>query len=192
MARMDKPLKEFKVTKRGNDDLKKVMIYGIDGSGKSTYAEEYCNEHNLHAIVLDIDDTNWTHQPRVELELKNDLSSYREIIAFTEWVKDTEYDTIILDGVSSLLEHLTSTAKGMACYADRTSRWNSILRNLMNTGKHLIFIGQIDMQVSEESSKAVIRVNSLVNERYRCYTVQEGNNTTFKTKVEKYRTMEEI
>ena len=181
--------KTFEVITRGQDDLKKVMIYGIDGTGKSTYAESYCNEHNLDPIVIDIDDTNWTHLPRVKVELKNDLSTYRELLAFCEWVQTTDYDTVVLDGVSSLLEHLTSTAKGMACYADRTSRWNSILRNLLSTNLNLIFIGQIDMKVTEESSKAVIRVNSMVNERYYCYTEKNGNITEFKTKVEKYRTM---
>ena len=44
---------------RGND-LKKVLIYGLDGSGKSTFAEQYCNDNNLNAIVIDVDDTNYT------------------------------------------------------------------------------------------------------------------------------------
>ena len=38
---------------RGADDKKKVMIYGNDGTGKSTYAEKYCKENGLAYSVID-------------------------------------------------------------------------------------------------------------------------------------------
>ena len=41
-------------------NLKKVMIYGHDGTGKSTFAENYCNKNGLNPVVIDIDDTNYT------------------------------------------------------------------------------------------------------------------------------------
>ena len=45
---------------RTANDKKKVMIYGNDGTGKSTFAETYCNKNGLNRVVIDIDDTNFT------------------------------------------------------------------------------------------------------------------------------------
>ncbi len=47
--------------------LKKVLIYGMDGSGKSTLAEKYCQQNGLTPVCIDIDDTNYTHVPIVEI-----------------------------------------------------------------------------------------------------------------------------
>lgn len=171
--------------------LKKVMIYGLDGSGKSTFAENYCRQHNLNAVVLDIDDTNYTGIPSVELDFSTDLKTYKSIKdTIKELGEMDEFDTIILDGVTSLLELLVSNAKGMASYSDRSKRWNSILRTLLASKKNLIFIGQIDMEViytaDAQSSKAVIKVNSLCNEKYYCYIDKQGN---YLQEVKKLRTI---
>ena len=177
------------------DNLKKVMVYGLDGSGKSTFASNYCKEHNLNPVVIDIDDTNRTalfSEGRVlQLDLKTDIQTFRNIKKAIEEIKPTEFDTIIIDGVTSLLEMLTSDAKGLAKYSDRASRFNKILQALLDSGKNIIFIGQIDMEVifSEEfqSPKAVIKVNSLVNEKYLCIIDEKGN---FTHEVKKFRTVE--
>lgn len=183
----------LKFKKRGNGDLKKVMIYGMDGSGKSTFAEQYCLEHNLSPVVIDIDDTNYTNLPILELNLKNDVKTFNEIHdAIGEISKTDDFDTIILDGVTSLLEMLVSSAKGLAKYSDRATRFQKLLQALLSSGKNLIFIGQIDMEVifTEEvqSSKMVIKVNSIVNEKYLCEVDDKGN---FTHKTVKFRTLEE-
>lgn len=180
--------------RRDSPSLKKVMIYGLDGSGKSTFAKAYCDENNLKPVVLDIDDTNFTDVPSVELDFSTDLKTYNSVkSAITELGKMDDFDTIILDGVTSLLEMLVSNAKGMASYSDRSKRWNSILRTLLSTKKNILFIGQIDMEViytaDAQSSKAVIKVNSLCNEKYRCYIDDKGNYTY---EVKKFRTIEEL
>lgn len=177
--------------KRGDNDLKKTMIYGNDGTGKSTFAAEYCRENNLHPVVIDIDDTNYTDLPILELDFKNDLKTYNQIKnAIEEISKSEQFDTIILDGVTSLLEMLVSKAKGLKKYSDRAERFQDILRALLSSGKHLIFIGQADMEViyNEEfqSSKMVIKVNSIVNEKYLCYKKKDG----FSHKVVKFRKVE--
>ena len=171
--------------------LKKVMIYGLDGSGKSTFAEQYCKENNLNPVVLDIDDTNYTSIPSVELDFSTDIKTYNSIkSAIQELAGMDEFDTIILDGVTSLLEMLVSNSKGMSAYSDRSKRWNSILRTLLASKKNIIFIGQIDMEViyttDAQSSKAVIKVNSLVNEKYYCYIDKQGN---YLQEVKKLRTI---
>lgn len=174
--------------------LKKVLIYGLDGSGKSTFAEEFCNNNGLTPVVIDVDDTNYTNLPIVEINLENDLTTYNSIKNVIKEIGQTDdFDTIILDGVTSLLELLTSKAKGMAAYSDRSKRWNDILRALLASKKNLIFIGQIDMELiytpDAQSSKAVIKVNSMVNEKYLTYIDKDGN---YCHEVKKFRTLQQI
>ena len=174
--------------------LKKVLVYGMDGSGKSTFAEQYCNEHGLTPVCIDIDDTNYTNVPIVEVNLTTDLTTYNTVKGvIQEITKTNDFDTIILDGVTSLLELLTSKAKGMAAYSDRSKRWNDILRALLVSGKNIIFVGQIDMELiytpDAQSSKAVIKVNSMVNEKYYTYIDEKGQ---YCHDVKKFRTLDEL
>ena len=180
--------------RKSEPSLKKILIYGMDGSGKSTFAEQYCNEHDLHPICIDIDDTNYTDVPIVEINLSSDLTTYNSVKnVINEVAKTNDYDTIILDGVTSLLELLTSKAKGMAAYSDRSKRWNDILRALGASKKNIIFVGQIDMELiytpDAQSSKAVIKVNSMVNEKYYTYVDDKGN---YLHEVKKFRTLNQI
>ena len=184
----------LKLKNRSENPRKKVLIYGLDGTGKSTFAETYCKENGLNPIVIDIDDTNFTGLDILDLRFANDMQTYTVVKnTIKEIGKTPEYDTIILDGVSSLLEMLTSKAKGMAAYSDRSKRWNDILFELENTHKNLIFIGQIDLEMlfndDYQPSKAVIKVNSLVNEKYRCYVDDKGQ---YLHDVKKFRTLEQI
>ena len=184
----------LRLKNRSENPRKKVLIYGLDGTGKSTFAETYCKENGLNPIVIDIDDTNFTGLDILDLRFANDMQTYTVVKnTIKEIGKTPEYDTIILDGVSSLLEMLTSKAKGMAAYSDRSKRWNDILFELENTHKNLIFIGQIDLEMlfndDYQPSKAVIKVNSLVNEKYRCYVDDKGQ---YLHDVKKFRTLEQI
>ena len=167
-------------------NLKKVLIYGFDGTGKSTFAYNYCKDNGLNPVVIDIDDTNYTDLPLLEFKRTNDTVLYESLKRIlTELTNEDSFDTIILDGVSSLLELLVSNGRGMNKYGDRTTRWNKLLNLMLNSKKHLIFVGQIDMVLIEgESSKAVVNVNSIVNEKYRC--IYDGKDYTYE--VEKYRT----
>ena len=181
----------LKFKQRGVNDLKKVLIYGEDGTGKSTFAEEYCNKQRLKPVVIDIDDTNYTNLPILNIDLSSDMVAYRNIKkSIAEIVSDGGFDTIIIDGVTSMLEVFVSKAKGLKKYSDRAERFNDILKDLLNSGMNLIFIGQIDMKVihNEEfqSPKPIIKVNSLVNEKYICYHKKNG----YSHKVVKYRVCE--
>lgn len=178
----------LKLKNRSQGSLKKVMIYGLDGSGKSTFCENYCIENNLHPVVIDVDDTNYSNLPILEINFENDIKTFDNLKNTIKEIKKSEFDTIVIDGVTSLLELLTSNAKGMAAYSDRSKRWNKIINLLLNSGKHLIFIGQADMEViysdDFQSSKAVIKVNSIVNEKYRTY-IEKGE---YKSEILKFRT----
>ena len=65
--------------KRGEDDKKRVMIYGNDGTGKSTYAETYCKNNGLRAVCIDVDDTNYTNIPLVEINTRTDITTFNSI-----------------------------------------------------------------------------------------------------------------
>ena len=175
-----------------NTNLKKVLIYGKDGSGKSTFAEQYCREHGLNPVVIDIDDTNYTNLPILDLDLGSDIKTYNNVKSAILEITETSYDTIILDGVTSLLEMLVSKERGLKKYSDRAERFQDILRSLMASKKNLIFIGQADMEViynnEFQSNKMVIKVNSIVNEKYLTLHTDKGG---YSHKVLKFRTVEQ-
>ena len=120
---------------RGANDKKKVLIYGNDGTGKSTYAEQYCKEHNLNAVCIDIDDTNYTSIPLVEIDTRTDLTTFNSICQVIELItEDDRFDTIIVDGVTSLIEMLVSKANVLKKYSDRSERFTKILRLIQASG----------------------------------------------------------
>ena len=99
-------------TKRGANNKRKVLIYGQDGSGKSTYAERYCDDHELNPVVLDLEDTNYTSLPMLNtFDLSTDVKAYRFMKQVLDEITTTEFDTIIIDGIDSLIEAFISNAK---------------------------------------------------------------------------------
>lgn len=179
----------FKLKQRGLDDAKKILIYGNDGTGKSTFAAEYCKEHGLKPIVIDIDDTNYTDCDIVDLTLTNDVKTFNNVKACIDEIgKSSRYDTIILDGVSSLIEMLVSKDPGIKKYEVRNDRFKQILKAIRASGKNIIFIGQADLRVvcneDFQSNKLIIKVNSIVNEKYHCFIDDDGK---YGYEVEKFR-----
>ena len=177
---------------RGANDKKKVLIYGNDGTGKSTYAETYCKDNDLKAVCIDVDDTNYTSIPLVEIDTRTDLTTFNSICEVIDLITDDErFDTIIVDGVTSLIEMLVSKANGLKKYSDRSERFTKILRKLQMSGKHIIWIGQADMKViyseDHQSNKIVIKINSIVNEKYHCYIAKNGK---YEVETEKYRSID--
>lgn len=159
--------------RRAGNIPKRVLIYGDPGSGKSSYCNEYCRENNLKEIVIDFDSTNFTKSPVVNIDLSSDLRAYKGIKEVIKEVKNTEeYDTIVFDGVGTMLDLLISSANGMRRFADRSDRFNSILKELLSSDLSVIFIGQWDMSLDSYQdttpNKSIIRINSLVNWIYSC------------------------
>jgi len=177
---------------RGANDKKKVLIYGNDGTGKSSYAETYCKTNDLKPVCIDIDDTNYTSIPLVEIDTRTDLTTFNSICEVIDLItNDERFDTIIVDGVTSLIEMLVSKANGLKKYSDRSERFTKILRKLQMSGKNIIWIGQADMKViyseDHQSNKIVIKINSIVNEKYHCYIAKNGK---YEVETEKYRSIE--
>ena len=190
------PVNGLSFKTRGAKDKKKVLIYGNDGTGKSTYAETYCKEHNLNAVCIDIDDTNYTSIPLVEIDTRTDITTFNSICQVIELIStDDRFDTIIIDGVTSLIEMLVSKANGLKKYSDRSERFTKILRLIQSSGKNIIWIGQADMKViyndDHQSNKIVIKINSIVNEKYHCFISKTGKYDVETEKIRRYIPKEE-
>ena len=173
--------------------LKKVLIYGYDGTGKSTFAEKYCKDNRLKPVVIDVDDTNFTSLPIVTLRgCNNSIQTTRKMVEIIKDVSnDADFDTIIIDGVSSLFELLVGNGKGLSKYSERSENGMRIFRELNKSELNIIFIGQADMEVivnedNAKPNKLILKVNSMVNEKYLCQKI--GN--TFNVEVMKKRTVE--
>lgn len=178
----------FKLKQRGVDDAKKILIYGNDGTGKSTFAAKYCKDNGLNPIVIDVDDTNYTDCDILDLTLTNDVKTFNAIKEAIQHIGKSDYDTIILDGVSSLIEMLVSKDPGIKKYEVRNDRFKQLLKAIRTSGKNIIFIGQADMRVvcndDYQSNKLIIKVNSIVNEKYHCFIDADGK---YGYEVEKFR-----
>lgn len=177
----NKQMPKLKIRTRSEEEIiRKVLIFGEDGTGKSEFATKYCKQHHLKPVCIDIDDTNYSGVDIVDINQSTDITTFKTMNDTIRAIQMSDYDTIILDGVSSLLELLTSKSKGLSKYSDRAQRFHEILRNLISSRLNLIFIGQIDMTVvyneEHQSSKPIIKVNSIVNEKYR--TKKEGDKFT--------------
>ena len=186
IASKSQSVSELTFKTRGTNDKKKVLIYGGDGTGKSTYAADYCKENGLKAVCIDIDDTNYTNIPIVEIDTRSDVTTFNSICKVLELLSnDDRFDTIIIDGVTSLIEMLVSKANGLKKYSDRSERFTRLVQM---SGKHIIWIGQADMEViyneEHQSNKIVIKINSIVNEKYHCYINEKGK---FDVEIKKYR-----
>ena len=160
--------------KRGADNKRKVLIYGQDGSGKSTYAEKYCNDNGLNPVVLDIEDTNYTDLPMLnEFDLSSDVKAYRFMKQVLDEITETDFDTIIIDGVDSLIESFISNANGMKCYADRSKTFLRFVKDCLKTNRNLIFVGQspVDLDyykgTDAKPNACIVKLNAMVNEKYR-------------------------
>lgn len=173
------------------NQLKKVLIYGEDGSGKSTFAETYCKKNNLKAVCIDVEKTNFTSIPIVKCDLSNHIKAVHNILKVIKDLVESEYNTLIFDGASTLLELLVSNSKGLAKYSDRASNFQKILTSALNSGLNIIFIGQIDMEVihtpETQSNKQIIKINSLVNEKYLTTKTGDGENAKYDFIIKKFR-----
>lgn len=167
--------------------LKKTLIFGDSKAGKSTFCEEYCRKNGLNAIVLDIEDTNYTGMDLInDFDLSSDVKAYRVLKKLCREIENSNYDTIIVDGVDSLIEAFISDGNGLKAYSDRSKTFAKFLMDLEKTRKNLIFIGQSPLNldlykdIDENPNKCIVRINARCNEVYECIK-DSKNNYTVKT-----------
>lgn len=168
----------------------KILIYGQDGTGKTYTAVKYCRDHQLKPVLIDVEDTCHEDVPVVDIKQNNHLTITKGIVdTIKEIESSTEYDTLILDGVSTLLEELVSSDYGWKAYKARNDNFGQILKALRKTGINIIFIGQEDMRVivSDEytSNKIIIKINAMVNKKFYCS--RDVHSGSFRVNIEKDR-----
>lgn len=157
----------------------KTILYGIDGSGKSTGAKLYCKSRGLNPVVIDFDYTNHTGLPRLQCDWDTDrevITGVIEIIHDVE--KDPHYDTLIIDGVGTFNNLLLPKGgkESQRTYLIRTQNFKKIWKELLHANIHVIFIGQKDMIVTEEneSSKFAEMINNMVDYKFHCIKTGKG------------------
>ena len=160
--------------------LKKVLIFGEDKSGKSTFAEKYCKDNGLNPVVIDLENTNYSNLPLIlDVDLSSDVKAYRQLKKLLMEISASEYDTVIIDGVDSLIEAFVSDANGLKAYSDRSKTYGRFIRDLDKSNLNVIFVGQAPLDFDwykgdENPNKCIVRTNARVNEKYKCYVDEKG------------------
>ena len=173
---------------------KKVLFYGKDGTGKSTKACQYVKMKNLKAVVIDVDETNFTECDVLDIDFSNPTQAYTNMLEAIKDVKESDYDTIIIDGITSWIQYITP--KKDLFMAKRNARFNEFSKELRNSGLNVILIGQVDMYVEdpgkeEKNNKMVVYLNGWVNEKYYCSRSGDNpNNYQYHCVAEKQREAE--
>ena len=162
------------VKRKDNKNLKKVLVVGDSKAGKSTFVEQYCLDNQLKAIVLDIEDTNYTDMDLVtDFDLSSDVKAYRTLKKLIKEIEVSEYDTVVIDGIDSLIESFISDGNGLKAFSDRSKTFNKLIRDLDKSGLNVIFVGQAPCDLEyykgdENPNKCIIRLNARCNEVYKC------------------------
>lgn len=174
-----------------NEEIPKtVMVYGETGSGKSTFVKKYCDENGLKPVCVDYANTNFTGVPRVKIDTGNHIKANKNILNIIKELKDSEYDTIIEDGYTRLLNIYLGNGAGLSKYSERAELFKRHENAIVNSGLNWIVVGQPDLRAKEqtedngESPKPILSVNELMNEQYHC--TRQGNQ--FFVECEKNRT----
>lgn len=160
-----------------SNNLERILIIGKDGTFKSNFAAKYCEKNKLKPIVLDFDRTNYSNLDIVDdFDLSNDYKASKGINTILEEINKLEYDTVILDGITTVIESFIGSGQGMSAYSTRSKLFYKLIHKLQNMNKHLIFIGQEDADLDfykekESPSKVIIRLNAICNKKFRCTKV---------------------
>lgn len=166
----------IKKRKDGNN-LETILVIGADGTFKSNFAAKYCEKKGLNPIVLDFDKTNYSNLDIVDdFDLSNDRKSFKGINTVLDEISKLEYDTIIMDGITTVIESFIGSSSGMAAYSSRSKLFYKLIHKLQGMNKNLIFIGQEDADLdfykeNESPSKVIIRLNAICNKKFRCSKV---------------------
>lgn len=160
-----------------NNNLERILIIGQDGSFKSNFAAKYCEKTKLNPIVLDFDKTNYSNLDIVDdFDLSNDRRAFKGINTVLDEISKLEYDTVIMDGITTVIESFIGSGSGLSAYSSRSKLFYKLIHKLQGMNKHLIFIGQEDADLdfykeNESPSKVIIRLNAICNKKFRCSKV---------------------
>lgn len=156
----------------------RTLIYGLDGTGKSTAAKKYCQKKGLKPVVIDMDNTNWTELPILDVKFQGPkmfVTAVNNIIM--DISKSPDFDTLIIDGIGSMVDlFIPDDGKGQYVWTTRNQHFNRLWKCLVRTPINIIFIGQDDMVVKpdKDTNKIAVKINAMVNWKFEC--TKKGNN----------------
>lgn len=141
----------MKITKGKQTRPQRVVIYGVESVGKTTFAAQFPNP-----LFLDIEGgTAHLDTDRVE------INTWSELAGALKEVANTDYKTVIIDSadwaerlcVEDLLAITKKTSiedfgygKGWVQVAERMSRLLTTLDSLIAIGKHVVFLAHSKVQ----------------------------------------------
>ena len=141
----------MKITKGKQTRPQRVVIYGVESVGKTTFAAQFPNP-----LFLDIEGgTAHLETDRVE------INSWAELNAALKEVANTDYQTVVIDSadwaerlcVEELLASTKKTSiedfgygKGWVQVAERMSRLLTALDSLIAIGKHVVLLAHSKVQ----------------------------------------------
>lgn len=98
---------------KNENKKKRTLIIGLDGAGKSHFAEEYCKDNGINAVVFDFNKTNFESDNIVELKLN--LPAFRLLDNIKGIIEDVrkskDFNGVVFDDVGVLFEFLTGKGK---------------------------------------------------------------------------------
>lgn len=160
--------------RKDSKNLETILIIGKDGTFKSNFAAKYCEKNKLNPIVLDFDRTNYSDLDIIdEFDLSNDRKAFKEINNVLDEISKLEYNTIIIDGITTVIESFIGSGPGLSAYSSRSKLFYKLIHTLQGMNKNLIFIGQEDADLdfykgNESPSKVIIRLNAICNKKFKC------------------------
>lgn len=141
----------MKITKGKIQRAQRVVTYGVESVGKTTFAADFPNP-----LFIDIEGgTAHLDVPRVE------VGNWQELLATVKECLTVEFQTIVLDSVDwaermcveALLAESKKTSvedfgygKGWVMVAERMSRFLTSLDSLIEAGKNVVLIGHSKIQ----------------------------------------------
>lgn len=160
-----------------------TLIYGNPGTGKTTSAEKHCKMLGYNPIVLDVNGTNHTSMPNLDIDFnKNHVIVLKQLLKWIPAIGESEFDTIVIEDTGRLIDKKLTPSKGseknrFAKWEVRATAMNQLVDCLCKSGLNIIFLGQSDMIIkdyenkddNETYSNPVVEVNSIVNWAYYTY-----------------------
>lgn len=135
----------MKITKGKQQRAQRVVLYGVESVGKSTFAAQF-----PHPLFLDIE--QGTSHLNVD---RCDIGSWKQLTDSLAEAKATDYQTIVIDSADwaerLCVEDLLATSKktsiedfgfgkGWVMVAERMSRMLASVDTLINAGKNVVLI----------------------------------------------------
>jgi hypothetical protein len=136
----------MKITKGKLTRPQRVVIYGVESVGKTTFASQFPNP-----LYLDVEGgTAHLDVPRVE------IATWPELLGAVKECASTDFETIVIDSIDwaeklctdALLTESKKTSvedfgygKGYVMLAERITRFLSALDGLIDAGKNVVLIG---------------------------------------------------